>query len=150
MTWARLPGGGLAAVAPLLEHPRYEVFPAGSVADAVAAWVPAGMTVTVTASPTKGLDATLDLTEQLADVRRHAASEKHPRPDAHQRSDQPRHCAFAEEERANLRSCRAERPQNADLRSPLRHRNLECVVDDEHSNEQGERTGKVGSDGICT
>jgi methylenetetrahydrofolate reductase (NADPH) len=66
MTWARLPGGGLAAVAPLLEHPRYEVFPADSVADAVAAWVPAGMTVTVTASPTKGLDATLDLTGQLA------------------------------------------------------------------------------------
>jgi len=59
-------GGGLAAVAPLLEHPRYEVFPAGSVADAVAQWVPAGMTVTVTASPTKGLDATLDLTERLA------------------------------------------------------------------------------------
>jgi len=59
-------GGGLAAAAPLLEHPRYEVFPAGSVADAVAQWVPAGMTVTVTASPTKGLDATLDLTERLA------------------------------------------------------------------------------------
>ena len=59
-------GGGLAAAAPLLEHPRYEVFPAGGVMDAVAQWVPAGMTVTVTASPTKGLDATLDLTEKLA------------------------------------------------------------------------------------
>jgi len=57
--------GGLASAAPLLEHPRYEVFPAGSVADAVAQWVPAGMTVTVTASPAKGLDATLDLTERL-------------------------------------------------------------------------------------
>jgi len=57
--------GGLSSVAPLLEHPRYEVFPAGSVADAVAQWVPPGMTVTVTASPTKGLDATLDLTEVL-------------------------------------------------------------------------------------
>src|SRR5215467_741074 len=57
---------GLAGVAPLLEHPRYEVFPAGGVADAVTQWVPAGMTVTVTASPTKGLDATLDLTEVLA------------------------------------------------------------------------------------
>jgi methylenetetrahydrofolate reductase (NADPH) len=57
--------GGLSSVAPLLEHPRYEVFPAGSVADAVAQWVPTGMTVTVTASPAKGLDATLDLTEVL-------------------------------------------------------------------------------------
>ena len=58
--------GGLAGVAPLLEQPRYEVFPAGSVADEVARWVPPGMTVTVTASPTKGLDATVDLTEVLA------------------------------------------------------------------------------------
>ena len=43
--------GGLAAAASLLEHPRYEVFPAGNVEDAVAEWIPAGMTVTVTASP---------------------------------------------------------------------------------------------------
>jgi methylenetetrahydrofolate reductase (NADPH) len=53
-------------VAPLLAHPRYEVFPAASTADQVTEWVPAGMTVTVTASPAKGLDATLDLTERLA------------------------------------------------------------------------------------
>ncbi len=59
-------GGGLASVAPLLQYPRYEVFPAGKVEQAVAEWVPAGMTVTVTASPAKGLDATLDLTERLA------------------------------------------------------------------------------------
>jgi methylenetetrahydrofolate reductase (NADPH) len=63
---ARLGLGGLARVAPLLEHPRYEVFPASSVEDAVAEWVPPGMTVTVTASPAKGLDATLDLAERLA------------------------------------------------------------------------------------
>jgi methylenetetrahydrofolate reductase (NADPH) len=63
---ARLGPGGLASVVPLLEHPRYEVFPASSVEDAVAQWVPAGMTVTVTASPAKGLDATLDLAERLA------------------------------------------------------------------------------------
>jgi len=58
--------GGLASVVPLLEHPRYEVFPASSVEDAVAEWVPASLTVTVTASPAKGLDATLDLAERLA------------------------------------------------------------------------------------
>jgi methylenetetrahydrofolate reductase (NADPH) len=58
--------GGLMSAVPLLEHPRYEVFPASSVEDAVAEWVPAGLTVTVTASPAKGLDATLDLAERLA------------------------------------------------------------------------------------
>jgi len=61
-----MPAGRLASVAPLLASPRYEVFPAGNVADAVAEWVPAGMTVTVTASPAKGLTATLDLAERLA------------------------------------------------------------------------------------
>jgi methylenetetrahydrofolate reductase (NADH) len=62
----RLAAGGLPRVVPLLERPRYEVFPAPSVEDAVAEWVPAGLTVTVTASPARGLDATLDLTERLA------------------------------------------------------------------------------------
>ena len=57
--------GGLTSAAPLLAHPRYEVFPAAGVQDQVAEWVPGGATVTVTASPTKGLDATLDLTERL-------------------------------------------------------------------------------------
>ena len=58
--------GGLLSAAPLLAHPRYEVFPAAGVEDQVAEWVPADMTVTVTASPAKGLAATLDLTERLA------------------------------------------------------------------------------------
>ena len=63
----RLAGGsGLARVARLLENPRFEVFPAGSVADAVAGALPPGATVTVTASPAKGLEATIGLTEQLA------------------------------------------------------------------------------------
>jgi methylenetetrahydrofolate reductase (NADPH) len=59
-------GGGLARVAPLLENPRFEVFPAGGIEDAVTQWLPAGTTVTVTASPAKGLDATLELTGWLA------------------------------------------------------------------------------------
>jgi methylenetetrahydrofolate reductase (NADPH) len=58
--------GGLARVAPLLQRPRYEVFPAASTEDAVLEWVPAELTVTVTASPAKGLDPTLDLTGRLA------------------------------------------------------------------------------------
>jgi methylenetetrahydrofolate reductase (NADPH) len=57
---------GLARVAPLLQHPRYEVFPAASTEDAVLEWVPTDITVTVTASPAKGLEPTLDLTERLA------------------------------------------------------------------------------------
>ncbi|MDQ2810417.1 MAG: methylenetetrahydrofolate reductase [Actinomycetota bacterium] len=49
----------------LLACPRYEVFPSRGTEQAVADWVPAGMTVTVTASPVKGLDATIELTERL-------------------------------------------------------------------------------------
>jgi methylenetetrahydrofolate reductase (NADPH) len=63
---AGLLGGGLASVVPLLRNPRYEVFPADGVEDAVGEWVPPGITVTVTASPARGLDATLGLTELLA------------------------------------------------------------------------------------
>ena len=58
--------GGLARAAALLERPRYEVFPAASTEESVLEWVPADLTVTVTASPTKGLGPTLDLTERLA------------------------------------------------------------------------------------
>ena len=50
----------------LLASPRYEVFPGRGTEQAVADWVPAAMTVTVTASPVKGLDATIELTERLA------------------------------------------------------------------------------------
>src|SRR5262245_46330781 len=58
--------GGLVRAVPLLEHPRYEVFPAGKIEQDVAQWLPSGATVTVTASPAKGLDATVDLAERLA------------------------------------------------------------------------------------
>jgi methylenetetrahydrofolate reductase (NADPH) len=78
--------GGLASAAPLLEHPRYEVFPAGDVVDAVAQWVPPTVTVTVTASPAKGLDATLDLSEKLAGLGYHVVphlSARLVRDDAH-------------------------------------------------------------------
>ena len=50
---------------PLLAAPRYEVFPAPGIEQAVAEWVPRELTVTVTASPAKGLEPTLDLTERL-------------------------------------------------------------------------------------
>ncbi|MFI6675392.1 methylenetetrahydrofolate reductase [Kribbella sp. NPDC050469] len=50
----------------LLNRVRYEVLPTAGVVDAVAAGLPGGATVTVTASPSKGLDATLDVAERLA------------------------------------------------------------------------------------
>ena len=53
------------SVEDLLRGPRFEVIPAKAVEQAVAEWVPAGMTVTVTASPVKGLDPTIELTERL-------------------------------------------------------------------------------------
>ena len=61
-----MPRGGLARVAPLLRSPRYEVFPAASTEQAVLDWVPRELTVTVTASPTRGLEPTLDLATSLA------------------------------------------------------------------------------------
>ncbi|MGH3876874.1 MAG: methylenetetrahydrofolate reductase [Actinophytocola sp.] len=44
---------------------RYEVIPTAAIEDVIAGSVPPEVTITVTASPTKGLDPTLDLTERL-------------------------------------------------------------------------------------
>src|SRR4051812_16957326 len=49
----------------LLGHARYEVLPTASTEDKVLAHVPREVAVTVTASPSKGLEATLDLAERL-------------------------------------------------------------------------------------
>jgi methylenetetrahydrofolate reductase (NADPH) len=49
----------------LLHNARYEVLPTASTEDKILEHVPAGRTVTVTASPTKGLDATFTLAESL-------------------------------------------------------------------------------------
>jgi methylenetetrahydrofolate reductase (NADPH) len=50
----------------LLRHARYEVLPTASTEYKVLAHVPRDLAVTVTASPGKGLEATLDLAERLA------------------------------------------------------------------------------------
>jgi methylenetetrahydrofolate reductase (NADPH) len=49
-----------------LQRPRYEILPLQGVEDQVSAHLPAGSKVTLTASPTKGLDATLAVAEALA------------------------------------------------------------------------------------
>jgi methylenetetrahydrofolate reductase (NADH) len=56
----------VTALGEMLRGPRYEVFPAKGTEQAVLDWVPAGMTVTVTASPVKGLEPTIELAERLA------------------------------------------------------------------------------------
>ena len=61
-----MPRSGLARVAPLLRAPRYEVFPAAGTEQAVLDWVPRELTVTVTASPARGLEPTLALATALA------------------------------------------------------------------------------------
>src|SRR5205823_8197232 len=51
LTGARARGDPMTSLRELLSAPRYEVIPAKGTEQAVADWVPAGMTVTVTASP---------------------------------------------------------------------------------------------------
>lgn len=53
------------ALVGLLQRARYEVLPTPSTEDKVLAHVPADHTITVTASPSKGLDVTFDLAERL-------------------------------------------------------------------------------------
>ncbi len=49
-----------------LQRPRYEVLPLAGVADEVRAHLPEGSKITLTASPSKGLDATLAVADALA------------------------------------------------------------------------------------
>ena len=49
----------------LLEHTRYEVLPTATIEDKVLEHVPVDRVLTVTASPSKGLQPTLDLAERL-------------------------------------------------------------------------------------
>lgn len=55
-----------AGLRTLLDHVRYEVLPAKATEDKVLAHVPRDVVVTVTASPVRGLEPTLDLTARLA------------------------------------------------------------------------------------
>ena len=55
-----------AFLADMLTSARFEVLPTGTIEDKVLEHLPPGRTVTVTASPTKGIEATLQLTESLA------------------------------------------------------------------------------------
>jgi len=70
----------------LLAHPRYEVIPLAAAEEDVLAHVPTEVKVTITTSPTKGLEPTLDLVERVArhgyDVVPHLAA-RHVRDKVH-------------------------------------------------------------------
>jgi methylenetetrahydrofolate reductase (NADPH) len=57
---------GAAGLSALLNSVRYEVLPAKATEEKVLAHVPRDVVVTITASPVKGLEPTLDLTDRLA------------------------------------------------------------------------------------
>jgi methylenetetrahydrofolate reductase (NADPH) len=61
-----LTAGRPAPMTDLLRAARYEVIPTKTIEEKVLAAVPKDVTITVTASPAKGLDATLDLAEAFA------------------------------------------------------------------------------------
>jgi len=54
------------ALAEALRYPRYEVIPLDGTEEAVVEHVPKGIELTVTASPARGIEATLDLAGRLA------------------------------------------------------------------------------------
>ena len=56
----------IPTVVRLLEHARYEVLPTPTIEEKVLAGVPTSVQLTVTASPTKGLEQTFDLAERFA------------------------------------------------------------------------------------
>jgi methylenetetrahydrofolate reductase (NADPH) len=62
----RKPRATRATMLRLLGQARYEVLPTASIEDKVREHVPLGRTLTVTASPSKGLEATFSLAERLA------------------------------------------------------------------------------------
>lgn len=69
MTDVRSPERSAAAGPSLveaLERPRYEILPLDGIADDVLEHVPVGRKITVTSSPSRGLEATLSLVDQLA------------------------------------------------------------------------------------
>jgi methylenetetrahydrofolate reductase (NADH) len=54
-----------AALVASLKRPRYEIFPLDEVEDEVARHIPAEVKLTITASPSKGMEPTLKLAERL-------------------------------------------------------------------------------------
>jgi methylenetetrahydrofolate reductase (NADPH) len=62
----RIDPAGRRALTGFLRAPRYEILPTDDVEERVLASVPREVTITVTASPRRGIDATVGLAERLA------------------------------------------------------------------------------------
>lgn len=62
----RLDASSREALTRFLTHPRYEILPTDEAASLVIGHVPRDVTVTITSSPKRGIDATLTLAERLA------------------------------------------------------------------------------------
>src|SRR5712692_2113414 len=62
----RLDSASREALARFLSHPRYEVLPTEEAGDLVVRSIPTEVTITVTSSPRRGIEATLALAEKLA------------------------------------------------------------------------------------
>ena len=62
----RLDAPSRDALTRFLSHPRYEVLPTEEAEELVAAHVPLDVTITITSSPKRGIEATLSLAERLA------------------------------------------------------------------------------------
>jgi methylenetetrahydrofolate reductase (NADPH) len=60
------PGSMSPSLGDLVARARFEVIPMGGIEDKIVEFVPAGSSLTVTCSPNKGPDRTLDLAERLA------------------------------------------------------------------------------------
>ena len=58
--------GGRAALAGYLRRPRYEVLPTEDVEGLVTTHVPTEVSITITASPRRGMEATINLAERLS------------------------------------------------------------------------------------
>jgi methylenetetrahydrofolate reductase (NADPH) len=65
--WGRMDETGKRALIAFLRSPRYEVLPTEDVEERVVATVPREVTITVTASPRRGIEATIGLAERLSE-----------------------------------------------------------------------------------
>jgi methylenetetrahydrofolate reductase (NADH) len=63
----RIDDASKKALVEFLRSPRYEVLPTEDVEERVLASVPRDVTITITASPRRGIDATIDLATRLAE-----------------------------------------------------------------------------------
>ena len=68
MSDATAPRARAAALAELLRRPRFEILPLDGIEERVREHLGTDVKLTVTASPRKGLEATLALSERLADA----------------------------------------------------------------------------------